>query len=122
MKADVDFNTVLVTAYGKEMKAEEDRELRAGHVAINALVSSWQGDKRDGTQKTKDWNLSLRISKTHDDDEDVFGVVTIKDKEATAIKEAVNEVYQAPGIYAQIAALVDAEDVTGEEKDGDDTE
>lgn len=107
----VDFNAPILNPYGAPLPQDGDECLRLGHLAVTALTSSVQGDKRSAVDKVASFKLSQRLF-TIDGDEYHYQEVELKRKEIDLLTDLIERVYPSPLILARALELLDPEEGT----------
>ena len=97
----IDFNQPINSLVSGPLIVGEDPEkmvMTVGWVCVNALMAPVQGDKADGVQKLKRYNLARKIQKAMDDST----FLRLNSKQKKMIEEQVDKVYPGPLIYARV--------------------
>ena len=111
---EVDFAQPLVNAFGEPLK-DDGNDLKLGDVAVAALSGTFQGDKRDSTQRTACWKLAMKIvdrSAAEDRSEGEskerrYNTVELTAKEIAMLQGLIEQFYPAPVICAQATELLE---------------
>ena len=96
----IDFNQPLLGINDKPIEGEDGEDRRLGNFCVNALLSSPQGDKADGVQKLKRWNLARKIQGKAGDDEP-FAQVRLNSKQKKMILDIAEDVFSTL-VYARL--------------------
>ena len=109
----VDFNAPILDMDDEPIVQGEGGEvMRIGDACVNALMATLEGDKSDGVQKLKRYNLARKIKGSADDDD--YPAVHLTNKQKTLIEGQAEQVYTSL-IYARVFEALNGS--TNEEDD-----
>lgn len=98
MSQEIDFNQPVLNINGEPFKNGEE-VLRLGEICANALLGTFQGDKADGVQKLKRFNLAVKIKGSNE--EEAFPSLVLNSSQKKMIEEMVEKLYITT-IYARV--------------------
>jgi hypothetical protein len=81
----INFNQPICDINGDPIISDDGEVLQLGDVCINALLSSLQDDKSDGTQKLKRFNLAQKLKSSSVEDD--YHTLRLNSKNKTMIMD-----------------------------------
>lgn len=88
----INFSTVLISAEGKPIKEDADKDCTLGFVAINALLGTMKGDEEmSGEDKLKYFQLAQKIADGRDKNKEIDMAV----EDVSKIKARIGKMYGA---------------------------
>ena len=94
----IDFNQPILNINGNPINNGEN-SLTLGEVCCSALLATIPGDKADGTQKLKRFNLARKIKGANEDE--AFPVIRLNSTQKKLLEELVAQVYSTT-VYGRV--------------------
>jgi hypothetical protein len=99
----IDFNLPILDINDEPMKQKktidgEEYTVTLGEVCVNSLMALLEGDKSDGVEKLKKYNLARKIKGGDGDD---FSIIELNSTRKKLVEEQVDKIYGAL-VYSRV--------------------